>query len=226
MPAQPTKEGRRRSTRTASSPLNSRTRDSYRLELSQCGLVWSCGRSGFRLFGKRARSGFGLFGERASPGRTEQWQQAAGGAVVASDAPGQYQEQRQPTDNGVDAHRARHHEVQVHEQAEEGGDTGQDSEDQTEADQDLTEGDQVGEDTSAWYRDLLHEPDVPARCRVRHVGRGDRATEEAGKCGSQMVGEDPGITAMLSKGAEIDAIAGQLVDTGDQPLPANIQTYK
>src|SRR6202163_1396625 len=40
-----------------------------------------------------------------------------------------------------------------------------------------------------------------------------------------MAGEDPGITGMLSKSAEINGIASQLVDTGDQPLPANIYTY-
>ena len=51
--------------------------------------------------------GLGLLGEPARPGRTQQREQVAVSAVVARDTPGQHQEYGQPSDDRVDAHRAR-----------------------------------------------------------------------------------------------------------------------
>ncbi len=101
-----------------------------------------------RRFGCTLQLRILLFRQRTCPGSAKQWQYPTVCTVVASDAPGQYQEQCQPTDNRVDADRASQHEVQVHEQAEEGSDTGQDTEDQAETDQDFTKGDDIRESRS------------------------------------------------------------------------------
>jgi hypothetical protein len=76
-----------------------------------------------------------LAGQRASPGSTQQWQQIAIPTIVASDPPGQDQEDGKTADDWVNTDGPGQQEVHVHEDSEEGGNPGQDPEDQSKADQ-------------------------------------------------------------------------------------------
>ena len=77
----------------------------------------------------------------ASPGSAKHRQEVAVDAVVASDTPGQDQEEGQHAQDRVRAYSTSHHEVQVHKEAEEASNTGQTTDDQAQAIVDQRQGD-------------------------------------------------------------------------------------
>src|SRR5439155_14637238 len=107
------------------------------------------------------------FSQRTCPWRTQQREQPAVNAIVASYTPGQYQENGKTTDDRVNTDRTSQQEVHVHEHPEESGNTGQEAKDQANANGYFTECYHVRPKAGPRYYSILQEPGIPTLNREK-----------------------------------------------------------
>src|SRR5579885_732584 len=168
---------------------------------------------------------FRFFRQRASPGRAQQRKQVAINAIVASDTPGQDDEQRQEAKNRVRADGSGQQVVKVHHQTEEGGNACQTTNNQTNTNQQLPKGDEVCPD--CWMRDNkgIQKAGIPAlHCWMISSGFANSALRKAKNGCSAVVIEDPGASRLLPElGSDVNRVPCQFLVSGNQPLITNIQ---
>src|SRR5579859_1997760 len=148
---------------------------------------------------------FLLFRQRAGPGRAQQREQIAVNAIVARDAPGQNQQNRQEAQDRVGADGPRQQIVEVHHQAKEGGNAGQAAYNQPNAHQDFSKGDEIGKERGIRHDERLQEAGIPVLySRMRPGALGNRVQGKAFHRGAIVAAKDPGAAGRFAKAGDVD----------------------